>query len=307
MLFRKAAKQARKSTPLDDEQIQQFLDCKLNSSKEAAGVASTHNLIQQQINRQHLLSMPINVRTQIFRHVVVNSRASITVRADAPSESSEPELTRVCHDIRTEALPLFYRENAFVVQVKEYDIRPLLPWLKRAELFRTRDPVAEPEASSFEPIIIRTDGQTHWDNLQEWLKLAHAGKVSALVNDDYEGGGQFEAVKGAFTVVMGIKGYPWKVVERVLPGVKELLAAGDGRWVDREEEELADDSGVMLEDPNMQLVDDGEEVGDDGLFVEDSVADDEDVAEQMEEGSERTRAWVEIGDESIDDEETDEE
>ncbi|KAK5135784.1 hypothetical protein LTR08_004610 [Meristemomyces frigidus] len=251
---------------------------KLNSSKESAGLSRSHNQLMQELNRPHLLALPVNLRSRIFQLVVVNSTATTILSAEDPALCSEPELTRVCHDIRELALPMYHRENLFVVRVEQYDVQAVLPWLKRHALFLDTEEGGEvhvaiepskgfiqrsaetddkpyrellhnwledyatrrssegaPSTGQRGDVIVRTDGRANWANLQQWLKLAHAGEVMALEDDDYQGGEYDRAVKGAFTLAMGLSNYPWFTVRRALPGVKELLVAGDGRWAARDE------------------------------------------------------------------------
>ncbi|KAK5124888.1 hypothetical protein LTR85_001078 [Meristemomyces frigidus] len=292
-----------------------------------------------------LLAFPTNIRAQICREVVADSRHTIIICAEAAAPSSEPGLTTVCQDIRDLALPAFYLENQFVVQIKHYDVQAVLPWLKRHESFQKEEekhktlPVMElPEppgrtfwlstypcaqgeawlkpydilrakeyariipAARSGSIIIHTDGEPNWANLQHWLKLAHAGEVVALKDDDFEGGVQDAAVKGAFSVIMGLKRYPWKIVAHTLPGLRQTLAAGDARWAADEASKAVvaqdpivprrnpqakpsghaqrrnvDESDTAAEDTKMEAREEQDETADDsGVMINDSEDDDDD-------------------------------
>ncbi|KAK4549422.1 hypothetical protein LTR36_006419 [Oleoguttula mirabilis] len=293
--------------------------CHFNSSNSVAENAHTHNdyvtehyreavlakRTKIKANELPLLAFPPKVCAQICREMVADSSRTIIISAQAPAQSSEPGVTTLCHDVRDLSLPAFYLNNQFVVQVEQYDVRAVLPWLERYERFQDKEEservsqVSEPikpfvaktqtkkysseqvyhanfqewlkrynitgakEDARTTPakrsggIIIRTDGDPHWGNLQEWLKLAHAGDAVPLKVDDYEGGEQDAAVKGAFTVVMGMVKYPWPTVKRVLPGLRQMLVAGDARWAAVEDgvRGVADDAVPATEDMAMDNAD----------------------------------------------------
>ncbi|KAI7184546.1 hypothetical protein KC316_g5670 [Hortaea werneckii] len=83
--------------------------------------------------------------------------------------------------------------------------------------------------------IIRTDGVPNWTNLVSWLQLSHSGHVVALMKGGVSGkeeveGGEAPPILAAFEMVMSLGDEDWATVEKILPGLRGMLVAGDGRW-----------------------------------------------------------------------------
>lgn len=83
--------------------------------------------------------------------------------------------------------------------------------------------------------IIRTDGVPNWTNLVSWLQLSHSGHVVALMkggvssNEEVEGR-EAPPILAAFEMVMSLGEENWATVEKILPGIRSMLVAGDKRW-----------------------------------------------------------------------------
>ncbi|KAK4579815.1 hypothetical protein LTR86_000016 [Recurvomyces mirabilis] len=191
----------------------------------------------------------------------------IIITADGgPPEEFEPDaLATASKKLYQEGIPYFYCDNSFSLQVQDYNIRAFLPWLDRAKQYRDH-------AECNGMITIALHGDPHWENLVDWLELAHSGEYLALENNCENYGSSVEAVKGAFAQIMdyAAKGYNWKNEAEVgLRGMRMMLAALDPRW--------ADDRTDVVEKGRLGLIwptilastrpstDDGtEEPGDDG-------------------------------------------
>ncbi|GAB1738077.1 hypothetical protein NU219Hw_g2614t1 [Hortaea werneckii] len=84
--------------------------------------------------------------------------------------------------------------------------------------------------------IIRTDGVPNWMNLVSWLQLSHSGHVVALMKGGVIGEGEEEEsgeappILAAFEMVMSLGDEDWATVEKILPGIRSMLVAGDERW-----------------------------------------------------------------------------
>lgn len=76
-------------------------------------------------------------------------------------------------------------------------------------------------ALSFEP---------NWRNLVAWVALYHKGKLMAPPMDD-DATDEGLAAYAAFELVGGMRGEDWETVQKVLPGVRSLLAAREPRWL----------------------------------------------------------------------------
>jgi len=129
----------------------------------------------------------------------------------------------------------------------------MLEWHQVWDVFRAEQDAFLPPPEQTGSIIIRTDGQPHWDNLAKWLQLARDGEVVALADDDYDGGDGDAAVKGAFKVVMGLKIYVWNTALRILPGVRDMLAVGDARWSEERNDDKISANAVRSLDERARL------------------------------------------------------
>ncbi|KAI6888755.1 hypothetical protein KC360_g2591 [Hortaea werneckii] len=106
-----------------------------------------------------------------------------------------------------------------------------------AQKWETRTTSASPAAPSKSrgECIIRTDGVPNWTNLVSWLPLSHSGHVVALMRGDPSGkeygeGEEAPPILAAFEMVMSLGDETWATVEKILPGIRSMLVAGDARW-----------------------------------------------------------------------------
>ncbi|KAI7533456.1 hypothetical protein KC331_g13049 [Hortaea werneckii] len=105
---------------------------------------------------------------------------------------------------------------------------------ERWELLTDPASKASPSKSRGE-CIVRTDGVPNWANLVSWLQLSHSGHVVALMKGGVSGkeeveGGEAPPILAAFEMVMSLGDEDWATVEKILPGIRSMLVAGDGRW-----------------------------------------------------------------------------
>ncbi|KAK3673888.1 hypothetical protein LTR78_006090 [Recurvomyces mirabilis] len=153
----------------------------------------------------------------------------IIITADGPPEELEPNALAISTEkLYQEGIPYFYCDNSFSLQVQDYNIRAFLPWLDRAKQYRDH-------AVCNGTVTIALHGDPHWENLVDWLELAHSGKYLALEDNCENHGSAVEAVKGAFAQIVdyAAKGYNWKNEAEVgLRGMRRMLAALDQRWDD---------------------------------------------------------------------------
>ncbi|KAI7561122.1 hypothetical protein KC317_g9274 [Hortaea werneckii] len=93
-----------------------------------------------------------------------------------------------------------------------------------------------PPSHSRGDCIIRTDGVPNWMNLVSWLQLSHSGHVVALMRggagdmQEEEQGEEAPPILAAFEMVMSLGDESWATVEKILPGIRSILVAGDARW-----------------------------------------------------------------------------
>ncbi|KAI6811921.1 hypothetical protein KC348_g12280 [Hortaea werneckii] len=115
-------------------------------------------------------------------------------------------------------------------------------WEKAVRILGQRWETLTTQASTAPPshargdCTIRADGVPDWMNLVSWLQLAHSGHVVALMrggaSGEGEGGEGAEAppILAAFEMVMSLGDESWETVEKILPGIRSMLVAGDARW-----------------------------------------------------------------------------
>jgi hypothetical protein len=83
-----------------------------------------------------LLSLPFELRAQIFHHALSHPPHLVTFRLDHvqaqyyTSATPLPALTRVNRQIRAETLPLFFQRNTFVLHAEEPKILDAKAWLR---------------------------------------------------------------------------------------------------------------------------------------------------------------------------------
>ncbi|KAK3115880.1 hypothetical protein LTR53_004324 [Teratosphaeriaceae sp. CCFEE 6253] len=178
----------------------------------------------------HLPLGSAEVRRMMYEHQIKLGHA---IRISGPNGIIyEPHfLANAAADVRNEALPMFYCDNDFLLQVFGYNIRHAVVWLKHANAFRRPDL----GVVCLGTVRLMTSCEPHWENLVHWLRSMHAGEVVALDDsceiDCDDEGGQVGVVKGVFTQVALLKGCEWAVVEKMLPGVREALGAIDAEWL----------------------------------------------------------------------------
>lgn len=234
-------------------------------------------------NKTHLLTLPEHLRHNIFRMAIVESEPILISTQDTKA-SDEPGLLIVSHDVCAEALKIFYVENDFDLLVHKTNINrakaaaemakvkdevkqqnhlvtasgvlarygslnPLHPtpnwsWmLEKQHVYNsTHNTVEHPGAGSIcGTILLEPD----WYNLVEWLKLFHAGKLLGPPKDD-EGTAEEKAAFAMFDVVEGLKEEKWTMVERVLPGARLMLSAGEPMWLEGNDLEEEDGHETMV-------------------------------------------------------------
>ena len=184
----------------------------------------------------------------------------------------EPGLLSVSHDVREETLKVFYVENRFDMMVHDYDAAALLPWLNKMSRHREKRVKPEEEkkvhkkddgdidlssfstaqisllekqlihhsASATLPPAPTFPGELTWTithepnfpNLVAWLKLFHAGHLAGAPQDT-EGMTPQQAITFAvFKTVDGLRSEKWGVVEKMMPGLRDMLGAVEYEWME---------------------------------------------------------------------------
>jgi hypothetical protein len=122
----------------------------VNSSGDYHDNAFCHNERERARDGKRFLAAEQHILTTILRGGTVETSSTI-IDTDQNLFEADPGISEVCSEFRDRALEIFYRENHFLLVVKDFDIRPLLQWLKRAEGYRgaiEREVVEEPAFAS---------------------------------------------------------------------------------------------------------------------------------------------------------------
>lgn len=112
--------------------------------KEVAATMSTSsksNKRSRARKRFRLLDLPTELVLRILEQCILGTRSggpigvtkAINARGGkaASSELVQPAITRVCHLLRTEGLPLFYKHNVFLIAQPRYqEYGPIARWLE---------------------------------------------------------------------------------------------------------------------------------------------------------------------------------
>jgi len=85
------------------------------SQRGLRGGRRHHLKCQKEINEASQLGLPGELRNHIYRLVLLES---IDVYVDR-SNYKQPPLLRTCRKMRKEALQIFYKENRFMVAVRD--------------------------------------------------------------------------------------------------------------------------------------------------------------------------------------------
>ncbi|KAK3723939.1 hypothetical protein LTR37_001423 [Vermiconidia calcicola] len=253
----------------DTDEVLQSLVTKTNSDGVLPLLARAHNghfQARRPPHAPHLLALPPVARQKIWQ-LVLRRPERIVVSARNTQQCAEPALLLTCRDIRSEALPIFYRENSFELQVYTFDVMVLQPWCEKYDCIMgfvlAKTDQLEEEADTYynlntagtmsslqKNMVVYTIayvknmgiGGSHtgncswsaeyspdWDNLVGWLKLYHEGHINAYHIQDHASRAE-TALLAVFDMVRDFRKQSWNTVEMMLPGLRKLLYAADRRW-----------------------------------------------------------------------------
>lgn len=140
----------------------ELLKGKQNSSQQMPGLSKLHNEQLADSPRLNLLSIPVQTRKQILRLTIVEDDP-IVVDAEHPRGSYEPGILKVCHQIRNEGRPIFFKENDFELCIHSFGIKGLLLWMKK-----------------YETVCVEEDTDVKKEN--EEMKKAVLDRIQTLIN-----------------------------------------------------------------------------------------------------------------------------
>lgn len=113
----------------------------------------------------------------------------------------------VCHAIRNEARPIFYNHNDFTVHVHEFDIKAVLPWLKKQERVGMEEVKEEAKQDNVIP--------------PSWMDKNEDGESCTL----------FDLVHALVaSAPCALHSIPAPVFQTLIKGVDRLRASGMSAW-----------------------------------------------------------------------------
>lgn len=170
----------------------------------------------------------------IYRLALVDSQP-IILTDDHGFE--EPMLLITCKDIRKEAATIFYAENTWKVDAKDYKISTYLRWLRIVRAVCKRNEVLFSVAMS--QTTTYGSYNPNWTNLVEWLKAFHKGTTrrhimkpsDARKQDGFDSTNiDLIAVGMIFETMKNMRAKKWDRIEKVLKNFRVILAMDDPRW-----------------------------------------------------------------------------
>lgn len=175
-----------------------------------------------------LLDLPAELRNDIYRLVVLQTD-DIVVSTEG---INEPPLLKACKQIRVEALPIYYAENSFELQIRDCNSNAVFKWEQsvRCRILLQRKVKCKVEISLL--------GTANWQNLREWLKRLHAKElhtgvvdvVGALPQKVCGKEARMHVVGSMFRLVSKTRSRPWEDVDALLEDQHKILAMLNERW-----------------------------------------------------------------------------
>ncbi|KAK5127472.1 hypothetical protein LTR85_006811 [Meristemomyces frigidus] len=143
----------------------------------------------------------------------------------------EPSILLSCHEVRNEAISIFYAENDFVIHVTDYDSSPLMEF---GQHVRKREKQHSHFYGPMTAVCQTANITPNWANLLLWCQRNHRNEVTEtdwFPSDAPAGSSQSRLIVGGmFQIVHEMSGLPWENVERLLKGQRRILFGIDKRW-----------------------------------------------------------------------------
>ncbi|KAK4623594.1 hypothetical protein CLAFUW4_05285 [Fulvia fulva] len=192
---------------------------------QATILATAHNERDRRSKPTHLLGLPGELRNKIYSLALV-SESDITVTATGPSQ---PPLIRTCHQIREEALSVYYTDNSFTLRVQDHNGVALehFSLLRRQYFDGTR-------GDRLSKTTVQRVGKRSWKNLLAWLEAAHSRGMDIPVlppsSTALQSREKVLLYSLADTAGVQLRQAPWDTVKVVLKGMRPALVRHHSKW-----------------------------------------------------------------------------
>lgn len=130
-----------------------------------------------------LLGLPGELRNRIYRAALLEDHIDVT-----NASFTEPGLLRTCKLIRHEAGPIFYTENTFEIEVRDYDSAAIVKWTKKEKNVAKEFKVEEMSAR-----VSKGPQTPHWQNLVTAADRLAKGEIKMY---PYQPTGSVESMRG---------------------------------------------------------------------------------------------------------------
>lgn len=234
--------------------------------------------------RRHLLNLPVTVRARILEIALVHlenvkpltpgrviyEQGPVYVSAHGWSNTVDHiPLSSTCHQLRREAIPIYYTANDFLISIDNFNAAEVLPWWSRVEAVREKvkqNPIHIATGSGQlrrlqqGTILLNLNDQPNWSNLVEWLRLYHEGQIFSFKACDVLATLEIEmpiagndsiknklvGITAAFQSIRELKrdDLPWDVVKKMLGGIRTFLIRDNALW--RLESDLSEEDEELL-------------------------------------------------------------
>jgi hypothetical protein len=184
-----------------------------------------------------LLDLPPELRQEIYEYVLSPLDQTKTVKITTERKPTQPAILRTCKAIRNEACSIYYLDNKFFFNIKDFNAASLLTFCRQAGKYLDNIKI-ELHVSRY---------SKNWTCLLIWLKAYHRGATVRFQCADHGPrtlkppacGGC--AAGAAFDLVEETKDSSWSKVLRLLEIYKSATETTSKRWshygVDDEEGE----------------------------------------------------------------------
>lgn len=200
--------------------------------------ATSSNAVAQPFAQSSFARLPPELRLQIYEYAfyipIEEGRYVVTKEDGIP----EPALLFTCKSIRYEAIDLFYRKSNFHLMMPSCDPTTEALMTRKEKLLNNGEIKNRRQCYVDGPGSLGND----WKNLQEWLRLYHAGEAHEMAPNAvslYEGDDvgavyvEQPFIRTMFKLVAEMNGKPWEMVGELIDGFHCGLVALNRDWRDR--------------------------------------------------------------------------
>lgn len=170
-------------------------------------------------HESRLLSLAPELRNRIYRFALLSSD-----RVVVQDHTKPPPLLEACHQIRTEAYAIYYRENIFLCRIFDLDASLLIRWCAIFPQYNnTETPFGMRNRLCIQP-------STNWDNLIIWLEAVFNNECTGPSIREAAAKRRTDAICALFLMTIRLrkgKMYSWTEAKALLEDARAGFAALD--------------------------------------------------------------------------------